>query len=285
MNAAVAYGITSAGSFLALLASWPKTRIATTFLWRHRQLPKLSRPQSFNEWVQWRKLNDRDPSLALLTDKLHAKTLVAQLVGPSLVIPTLWRGNELPIEAPWPLPFIVKANHGCNQFVVVRNDQHWQLARRSAPRWLTSSYGRWLDEWHYSAATRTLLVEPFIGPEVGLPLDYKVFVFGGRAEFVQVHLDRQSNHRWAQFDRQWQQVSADTGDTIPPPRRLDQMLVAAERIAAGRDHLRVDFYEVQGRLWFGELCLFPGSGLDRFDPPKLDQTFGRFWTQSRARKA
>jgi hypothetical protein len=95
-----------------------------------------------------------------------------------------------------------------------------------------------------------------------------------------VHLDRGSNHRWSQFDRDWKRVSGATGDDIPAPSQLAAMLDAAERIAHGHDHLRVDFYEVYGRLWFGELCLFPGSGLERFDPVSLDETFGRFWSDS-----
>ncbi len=259
----------------------PTARVATTFLWRHGQLPRLARPQTYNEWVQWRKLNDRDADLALLTDKLHAKAMAASLVDPAIVIATLWHGALLPDVAPWPMPFVVKANHGCGQFVVVRDLEDWRLAQRVAPHWLRTTYGQWLDEWHYRAARRLLLVEPFIGPRAGLPLDYKVFVFGGRAEFVQVHLDRLANHRWIQFDRHWRQVSRITADNIAPPRCLAEMLDAAERIAAGRDHLRVDFYEHEGRLWFGEICLFPGSGLERFDPVQLDATFGGFWSRSR----
>lgn len=261
--------------------SWSRARVAATFLWRHGQVPRLARPKKYNEWVQWRKLNDRDLGLAMLTDKFHAKAIVSRLIGPSIVIPTLWHGDKLPIDPPWPMPFVVKANHGCGQFVVVRCTEDWRLAHRLAPQWLKGAYGQWLDEWHYRAARRMLLVEPFIGPEIGLPIDYKVFVFGGKAEFVQVHLDRQTNHRWVQFDRDWKRVSRATGDRIGPPRSLNEMLVAAERIAVGRDHLRVDFFERDGRLWFGEICLFPGSGLDQFDPVQLDETFGRFWTQSR----
>jgi hypothetical protein len=281
MNPSTLIELSSASSVAAALASWPRTRVAATFLWRHWRLPRLSKPRNYNEWVQWRKLNDRDVEFAMLTDKLHAKALASKLVGSSFIIPTLWQGDKLPNSPPWPMPFIVKANHGCRQFVVVRSMEDWRVAQRAAPRWLKNAYGHWLDEWHYRAAKRILLVEPFIGPAIGLPVDYKVFVFGGTAQFVQVHLGRGGNHRWAQFDRNFRQVSSSTKDAIARPERLDEMLEAAERIAVGRDHLRVDFYEAKGRLWFGELCLFPGSGLDRFDPPDLDETFGKFWTASR----
>lgn len=258
---------------------WARVRVSIIYLWRHGYLPNLARPQRFNEWVQWRKLEDRDLSLAALTDKLYAKSLAADLIGPDLVIPTLWQGDQLPCAPPWPMPFIVKSNHGCGQFVVVRSQQDWNMAQTEAPKWINAIYGQWLDEWHYGRARRTLIVEPFIGPESRLPIDYKVFVFGGVAEFVQVHMDRDADHRWVQFDRHWVRLS-NSREALEKPARLAEMLQAAERIALGRDHLRVDFYEVAERLWFGETCLFPGSGLDRFDPPSLDETFGRFWTQS-----
>jgi hypothetical protein len=264
-----------------VIPSLARVRVSLMFLVRHGRLPNLARPRLFNEWVQWRKLHDRDLSLAALTDKLHAKAVAAERIGPALVIPTYWSGTRLPDAAPWPMPFIVKANHGCNQCIVVRCDADWRAAKREAHRWLKRSYGRWLDEWHYRSARHALLVEPFVGPEAGLPVDYKVFVFGGVAEFVQVHLDRHAKHRWFYFDRSWERMSPSAGaDDIRRPAWLADMLMAAERMAGDRDHLRVDFYEVGDGFRFGETCLFPGSGLDPFDPASLDQVFGRLWTSS-----
>jgi hypothetical protein len=261
---------------------WPRTRVSLAYLWRHGRLPDVAEPELFTEWVQWRKLRDRDPGFAMLTDKLYAKSLASGLIGAQHVIPTLWHGTVLPVRAPWTMPFIVKANHGCNQYVVVRSDADWQHARSLAPAWLPQAYGRWLDEWHYTMARRMLLVEPFIGETASLPLDYKVFVFGGVAQCIQVHLDRASDHRWVQFDRHWQRLSASTADAdMAPPHTLAAMLAAAEKIAGERDHLRVDFYEVGGMMYFGETCLFPGSGLDPFTPASLDAVLGRYWTRAR----
>lgn len=235
----------------------------------------------FTEWVQWRKLHDRDHGLAMLTDKLFAKDLAAARLGDDFIIPTLWQGTQLPSLPPWPLPVIVKANHGCGQFVVVRDAADWQRALRVAPAWLAKPYGEWLDEWHYTQARRLLLVEPFIGPAHALPVDYKIYVFGGVARCIQVHLDRASRHRWTQYDRQWRRLSASAGDDdVAPPRSLATMLRAAESIAAGRDHLRVDFYEMDGQPLFGEACLFPGSGLDPFHPAELDAQLGAYWSNS-----
>ena len=219
----------------------------------------------------------------MLTDKLHSKRLAADSLGAAMVVPTLWTGDLLPTAPPAPLPLMVKANHGCGQFMVVKTLEDWRRARIIAPGWLKTAYGVWLDEWHYGAAERTLLVEPFIGDGDILPIDYKIYVFGGRAELVQIHEDRAGSHRWAQFDRDWQQLSRQ-GSAIERPSSLPEMLAAAERLAVGREFLRVDFYDIAGRAVFGEFCLFPGSGLDPFDPVELDNRLGRRWSEVTSRR-
>jgi len=255
-------------------------RVSLAYWWRHRHWPALREPRRFTEWVQWRKLNDRDATRARLTDKAHSKQFAAATLGASFVIPTLWEGERLPATPPWPMPFIVKANHGCGQYVVVRSPADYRRARQVAPDWLGHCYGGWLDEWHYGRARRLILVEPFIGPRDALPVDYKVYVFGGRAVMVQMHEGRGVDHRWSQFDRQWRRLSARCGEA-GAPRSLDAMLAAAERLGSGHDFLRVDFFEVDGQPLFGEFCLYPGSGLDPFDPPQIDDWLGAQWSAER----
>ena len=253
-----------------------RARVAVAYRWRHGRWPDLYAPRRFTEHVHARKLFDRDPGLALLTDKLAGKALAVERLGSEVVIPTVWSGTELPLLPPAPLPLIVKANHGCNQNVVVRTLADWSHARRISPTWLTHAYGQWLDEWHYLAARRMLLVEPFVGDPATLPLDYKIYVFHGSARLVQIHFDRGTpDHRWVQYDRQWKRQSR-RGEARAPAS-LDAMLAAAERLAGDHDFLRVDFYEIDGQLLFGEFCLFPGSGLDPFDPPDLDLRLGALW--------
>ena len=252
-------------------------RVTLAYAWRHRALLDLDRPCRFTEWVQWRKLHDRDRARARLTDKAHSKRIVAAALGDLMIVPTMWEGLQLPPDPQWAFPFVVKSNHGCGDVVVVRTAADYARARRAAPRWLARSYGRWLDEWHYRHARRMILVEPYIGPADGLPLDYKLYVFGGRAAIIQLHEQRGEDHRWSQFDRGWRCLSTATS-TQPAPASLQAMIAAAERLGADHDFLRVDFYEVDGRALFGEFCLFPGSGLDRFDPIELDDRLGALWS-------
>ena len=258
--------------------SWARWRVALFYLWRHGRWPELEAPRRFTEWVQWRKLNDRRHGLALLTDKAHGKQLAEGRLDAGQIIPTLWLGAHLPEIPSWPLPFIVKSNHGCGQFVVVRNAGDYARAKAASRRWLSRAYGGWLDEWHYEAARRLVLVEPYIGGHE-LPLDYKVYVFGGRAEVVQLHVGRASRHRWTQFDRDWTHVS-DNHIDLPRPACLEEMLAAAEAMAGDEAFVRVDFYCEGNDLKFGEYCLYPGSGLDRFSPDSLDFRLGKCWTEA-----
>lgn len=233
----------------------------------------------FTEWVQHRKLHDRDPRLPRLADKVAVKAVVAERLGQEWVTPTLWSGPRLPAEPIWPLPYVVKSRHGCGHVCIVRSPQDHAEAIRQSERWMQRSYGGWLDEWLYGEIERGLLVEPFVGNGSALPIDYKIFLFGGQARFIQVHLGRGDRHRWIVFDRVWRRVSPATDDPDPArPASLDEMLRAAEQLGDGFSFVRADFYEVDGRPRFGELTFYPGSGLEKVEPPRLDLLMGLLWS-------
>lgn len=261
-----------------------RLRINLTYAWRHGRLPNLDQPRSFTEHVQYRKLHDRDLRMSACADKLAVKSMVADRLGAGWVIPTLWSGTELPTQPLWPAPFVVKARHGCNQNAFVFDDDaNWPKIRRKTQRWMKSDYGFWLDESIYRHIPRGILVEPFVGQGPVLPLDYKFYVFNGRVEYIQVHLDRAANHRWIVFDRGWRRVSALSSDADPPrPVNLDHMMAAAGKLGRGFDFVRVDLYEIDAVPLFGEMTFYPGSGLDRFDPVSLDWTIGAHWARAKA---
>lgn len=260
-----------------------RTRLNLLYLWRHGRLPDLDNPQTFTEHVQHRKLFDHDMRMPPLADKVAVKQIVADQLGPEWVIPTYWHGSTLPEYPVWPAPFVVKARHGCNQSAFVLGDSvNWAVICRKSRQWMKSDYGIWLDEWLYPHIPRGILIEPFVGTAPELPTDYKLYVFGGRVEFVQVHLGRTNRHRWIVFDRDWRRVSAPSADADPArPDTLPVMIAAAEQLAKGFDFVRVDLYEVEGRPLFGEMTFYPGSGLDPFNPVSLDLEMGRHWSAAK----
>ncbi len=264
-----------------------RLRIRLTHLYCHGRLPNFADPTLFNDLVQVRKLADHDPRLPFLADKVHAKQFAANRLGPDRTTPTLWTGTTLPKAADWPVPFVVKSRHGCGQSSFVRSpDDDWDKIRRQAHRWTQMRYGKWLDEWLYGQIDPGLLVEPMIGDGVTLPIDYKFFVFAGRVEFVQVHLDRERNHRWIVFDRNWLRIT--TGpkdDRLMQPSGLAAMIADAETLGADFDFVRVDMYQIDGKPRFGEMTFYPGSGLGAFNPRSLDADMGKFWLAARPKLA
>ena len=262
-----------------------RLRVRLTHLYRLGRLPDLATPTLFNDLVQVRKLTDRDPRLPMLADKILAKQFAAERIGADRVIPTLWRGAALPDAPVWPTPFVVKSRHGCNQTAFVRtSDDDWVGIVRRSRRWTRSRYGAWLDEWLYAHIEPGLLVEPMVGDGVTLPLDYKLFVFGGRVEYVQVHLDRARDHRWIVFDRNWNRLTPGPADArLARPVSLPAMIADAEALGRDFDFVRVDMYEIASVPMFGEMTFYPGSGLGAFDPPSLDAEMGAAWLAARKR--
>ena len=258
------------------------SRVRATYLWSHGRLPDMIHAPRFTELVQRRKLFDRDPRQVTRMDKVAAKRLAARLLGPEWVTPTLWQSDALPVTPPFAFPVILKAGHGCNQYAALHrppSSRKWAALHRRTRQWMSGPYGKWLDEWAYRDVPRALIAEPFLGDGHTLPLDYKIYVFGGRATHVQVHLGRDGRHRWVLYDRGFKPLHV-AHDRPALPRSLNAMLAAAETLAADFDFLRVDFYEIEGAPRFGEFCLYPGSGLDRFPAEWIDFELGTLWREA-----
>jgi hypothetical protein len=157
--------------------------------------PNLKRPRTFSEKLQYRKLHDRDPRLPLYVDKLAVKDIVAGILEPEWIIPTLWSGADpalIPFDTLAP-PYVVKANHAseCNEFVLDAQAVDRARIQALAAEWLALDYGRRYHEWAYTRAPRRILVEPYVGVGCAtLPVDYKFMVFHGTVHHVGVTTGR-----------------------------------------------------------------------------------------------
>jgi hypothetical protein len=250
------------------------------------QTPSLLFPKTFNEKIQWRKVFDRNPLLPLLADKVLVKDFVTARLGSDWVTATLWRGPKLPprAERNWPLPYVLKANHGSgmNYFVRSQEEIDWPRMEQLSEKWLGEVYGTWGCEWAYYSIKPQLLVEPFFGKDGVLPEDYKFWTFNGRVEFIQVDTDRESAHKRTMFDRSWKrlpftiQYEMDQRE-IPRPTSLSQMISAADSLSVGLSFVRVDLYEIDSKPRFGEMTFYPGSGEESFVPPEYDRKIGDLW--------
>jgi hypothetical protein len=188
---------------------------------------------------------------------------------------------RLPERPLWQPPFVVKSRHGSNQRLFVRSTGiDWKAAVRTAQSWTRRPYGQWLDEWGYRDIPRGIIVEPFIGPGLALPDDYKIYVFGGKAQCIKVDRDRETKHWRAIYNPSWEPIWQPEGwANKPPPVSLPDMICAAEILGREFDFVRVDFYDVAGKARFGEMTFYPGSGLSPL-PSDFDFWLGRLWRDS-----
>jgi hypothetical protein len=263
-----------------------RTAVTIEFLYFHRRLPRLDHPQTFCEKIAHRKLHDRDPRMPRLADKILAKEDVAEVLGPEWLIPTIWSGERLPprAERNWPIPYVLKANHGSNfnYFVLSEEDQDWDRIEQKAEQWLKGGYGRDEFEWIYTQIRPGLLVEPFVGTRGVAPPDYKFFVFGGRTVYIQVDLGRLQKHRQLFYDVNWQRQKIEyicpwTDEEVPPPRSLAKMIETANKLGAAFPFVRVDLYEIEGKPYFGEMTFYPNSGRFVFKPESTELMLGQLW--------
>jgi TupA-like ATPgrasp len=244
-------------------------------------------PRTFSEKIQRLKLLNRDPRLPQREDKILVKEFVSDKLGREWVTPNLWTGASLPPieERNWPIPFVLKANNGCgwNVFVRRRDDQDWPHIERLVAEWGRVPFGVDMGEWLYREIKPSLIVEPFLGNSLELPTDYKFYTFHGIVRFIEVISNREHGLNSTMFDTDWRRLPfmvvgySNDAQPIPKPRSLSRMIRAAEILAEDFPFVRVDFYELEGGPRFGEMCFYPGSGLDRFDPPEWDARVGDFW--------
>ena len=259
-------------------------RIAATVEFRRKRgtWPNVDRPLSFSEKIQWRKIYGDQSTYTRLADKVAVKAHVRSILGDDFLIPTIWEGTTLPNRLPsdWPIPFIIKANHGSGMNQFVRDSQiEWHKIKKRCRKWMRTPYRRYLGERFYSSIERKLLVEPVIADD---PMDYKFYVFDGRVEYVHVDTGRFKQHKRCFFDRSWNRLPFSLEypvehREIPRPQHLTEMIAAAEKLAADLDFVRIDFYDLPSGPKFGEMTFAPGSGYEAFDPPEYDLILGHQW--------
>lgn len=248
----------------------------------------LDNPQTMNEKLQWLKLYDRKPIYHTMVDKLLAKEYYGKLLGQEYIISTLgqWdRFDDIDFDK-LPSKFVLKTNHsGGSMGVVICNDKS-KLDRNRTKKQLNKSLRddiyKSFAEWPYKGIKKQIFAEELIGNEGEELVDYKFYCFDGYVDAVLICVDRQiGDPKFYFFDKDWnlkrynkRGQMAPEGFTIPKPENIDKMFELAAKISKGIPHLRVDLYNVNGRIYFGEATFFTASGFDVNRLPEADLHFG-----------
>ncbi|MCM2304959.1 MAG: hypothetical protein NDJ72_09670 [Elusimicrobia bacterium] len=274
--------------FHAFLGAIPdEWAIQAMYFRRFGRFANLSRPQTLNEKINWRKLHQRDPRFTLFTDKVAVKEEVARLLGKDHIIPTLWSG-ERPEDIPFgelEPPYVIKVNHGVGKHTFVRHPEDVDKGAiiSALNERLKHSYGRATRQWAYDDIKGKILIERLLDIfEDDAPEDYKFFVYHGRAHFIQVELGRFGKHRTSFYDRAWNKLpmttaSPDIDRPLLKPPYLDELIVAAEKIGSIFDFVSVDLYYAENKVYFGETTFYPGAGYSKKNPSVWDYKMGEPW--------
>lgn len=246
----------------------------------------LKNPKGFNEKLQWLKLNDRKAVYTKLVDKYQVKQFVTELIGKEYIIPTIgvWDSfDEIKFEE-LPNKFVLKCTHDSGGVVVCNNKKELNMeeTRAKLEKCLSRNFYWVSREWPYKDVKPRIIAEEYLtSDEDGDLKDYKFMCFNGEAKCSFVCSDRFSNEglKVTFYDREWKKLPFErhypkSNKDIAKPQNYELMIQLAERLSSNIPFVRVDFYEANEKVYFGEMTFFPGSGLEEFTPKEWDYKLG-----------
>ena len=249
----------------------------------------LDNPQSYNEKLQWQKLYDRKPEYTKMVDKYDAKEYVASIIGEEHIIPTIAvydRVEDIDFDK-LPNQFVLKCTHDSGGIVICKDKG--KLDRNAAfqklKRGLKTKFYYQNREWPYKNVKPRIIAEQYMVDESGYELkDYKWFCFDGEPKALFIASDRGSTTEETKFDffdMEFRHLPFTNGHPnaskqIVRPTGFDKMKELAGKLSKGLMQARIDFYDINGKIYFGEITFFHWSGMKPFVPREWDYILGDY---------
>lgn len=246
----------------------------------------LDNPLTFNEKLQWLKLYNRRPEYTKYVDKYEVRSYISEKIGEEYLIPLIGiynTFNDIDFNK-LPNQFVLKCTHDSGGIIICRNKSKldFKAARKKINKCMRRNYYFYGREWPYKNIKPRIICEKYMGDESGSDLiDYKFMCFNGKAKCIFVCSNRNANGTNIDiYDMNWELIPCEreknrrSNSVIKKPFNFSLMVKFAEILAKDIPFVRVDFYEVKGKLYFGEITFFPASGFERFVPDSYDNLFG-----------
>ena len=271
-----------------------KLFLAVKFRLRMGYWMDFRNPQTYTEKLQWLKLYNRQSEYTMMVDKYAVKEYVKNIIGVGYIIPTLgiW---DTPEQIDWtalPNQFILKTTDGGGSYGIVivkdKNDVDKYATIQKLHKALKQNIYTQLREWPYKNVPKKIIAEQYIADELN---DYKFYCFDGEPKLLLIASNRYSDHNFDYFDMNFQhldiksQFGEHAKQTISKPPHFEEMKQLAHRLSEGIPHVRVDLYNHNGQILFGELTFFDSSGYDRLQPNEWDLRLGEWITLPNRQKA
>lgn len=248
----------------------------------------LENPKSYNEKLQWLKLYDRKPIYTTMVDKYKVKKYVSDIIGEEYIIPTLGIYNkfddinfdELPNQ------FVIKCTHDSGGLVIIKDKKklNIQEVRKKINKCLKKNFYYSGREWPYKNVKPRIIIEKYMVDDVEKELrDYKFFCFNGNVKFFKVDFNRFIEHHANYYDVNLNIMPFGELDYLPDyKKKIDlssniyRMIELAEKMSQNIPFVRIDFYNVNGKIYFGEITFYPASGFGKFEPEQWDTKIGEW---------
>lgn len=244
---------------------------------------------TFNQKLQWLKLNDRRIEYTTMVDKYAVKEYVADKIGKQYIIPTLgvWDNPEKIKFNSLPNKFVLKCTHNSGLGMYICEDKskiNISKVKRNLWRGLKQNYYLTGREWPYKNVNRKIIAEQYLSDASGNLNDYKVHCFNGKPYFILVCQDRFKESGMIEdfYTTKWEWIPVkrpkikNSEIAKECPRELEELLELSEELSKDIPFVRVDFYIVNHQIYFSELTLFPASGFEKFEPDEWDFIFGEY---------
>ena len=250
----------------------------------------LKNPESFSEKLQWLKLYDRNSDYIKMVDKYEAKKYVADILGEEYIIPTLGiydKFDDIDFDE-LPKQFVIKCTHDSGGIVVCRDKDELDIkkAKKKIKKSLKINYFYQGREWPYKKLKPRIIIEPYMEDNKAKELiDYKMMCFNGNVQMLFTCTERFSSDglKVTFFDLNWNKLPFErkykaSKEKIEKPINFTKMVEFSKKISKSIPFVRIDWYEINGKLYFGEITFYPGSGLEKFYPEKWDYILGDYIT-------
>lgn len=279
-------GYSKLSSFKFKYLTSDKKIVEQVYKYRFNRKPNLRNPKTFNEKLQWLKLYWHNPILSKCADKYSVRAFVHQK-GLSSILNDVYKVYEAEDDInlmELPTKFVMKATHGSGWNIICENKNvlNWDKEKVKIRNWLNTNYFYYGREWAYKHIKPRIICEKFLEDENGQPpKDYKIFCFNGVPRFIQVDLDRFSQHKRNMYDLSWNLLDFELLYTKSPeftekPQNLEKMIEIAKKLSEDFPFVRVDLYNINGKILFGELTFYPGNGQEPFYPIEYDEIIGDY---------
>lgn len=243
---------------------------------------------TFNEKLQWLKLHNRKEIYTTMVDKYEVKKYVADLIGDEYIVPTYGvyeSYNEIDFNI-LPNQFVLKVTHygGSNGVFIIKDKStiNYSELENKIVKLLKKNLYNYSREWPYKNVKPRIIIEKYMKNENEEELkDYKLFCFNGKPKIILVCSERFSSSNMCEtwFDEDWNWMNITEGNhrvdkNIKVPHSFKEMKYLASQLSNNIPFVRVDFYEVNGKIYFGEMTFFPASGFEKFTPKEWDKKLG-----------